>query len=73
MTYQGTMTSVTTSQVKKLDTASITESLSYPLPTRSNLPPTCSGNTQPHRYVCASVMQTPSLRRAPPWCPDASI
>lgn len=47
VTYQETMTSVTTGQVEKQNVATITESLSYPLPTRSALPPTCSGQMQP--------------------------
>lgn len=52
MTYQETMTSVTTGQVEKQNVATITESLSYPLPTRSALPPTCGGQMQRSRvYV----------------------
>lgn len=52
VTYQETMTSVTTGQVEKQNVATITESLSYPLPTRSALPPTCGGQMQRSRvYV----------------------
>lgn len=47
VTYQETMTSVTTGQVEKQNVATITESLSYALPTRSALPPTCGGQMQP--------------------------
>lgn len=73
MTYQGTMACVTTSQVKKLDTASIREPLISPLDTIRS-PTHMHGNMQLHRYVCASVMWMPSLRQALPcMVPDAGI